>query len=754
MSLRRTTIRPIVVLIGWALIVSIATIIPVTSVAAQTMDPASGLAAGTSIDGPIGVRTSSNADAPAQVLAFRFDPPADCLYDNSCPEQVGNGEDEDDGPPPRDPYQDARDSRDDGIDKVIGKIVTPNFITYPGFDAQLVGLESFLHLTEGFKEESATGKDVGGQRVTVYATPIESVWEFTSSEGTEIVTCAETEEWSAGDRDPLCGKDWEHSSSVIGKVSLRGSVKYPIPWTHGDTTGWQVHDEPKWSASRDLTVREALARGIDEELDFDPPDDVRPEVAEPDTVDCGWGAKFAAALIPGLGCEPIQLVWDLFTGFLGGCVGAIIGRIGDLWETVKTAAGDPVGFIKDQVGGLKAMYDLLLEDPLALMEQLGREFFELDEDDDPTTWDAEQWASWAGEFICAKAFDYLTGQASGRLMRYLDGKIRPNGPNGPNNNPDLDPDNPDADPDNPDSDPDNPDNDAPSCPTRNSSFPAGTQVVMDDGSLLPIEQIRPGDSVLSYNVDTSVWEPKLVLDQWSYDDRGPPATATLADGSTVTATHDHRFYAPDTGEWIELQHLRSGASVLSPDGPVTLDQVTVGPAHPWTVWELTVLDNHNFTVLAGDTPILVHNCGPSGDLPDADRADLPAGTELGDLDPANPALLDSALDGFSRQNLNVPPNGNVSLTPEAMRRILEKHHPRHFNADGNVSPNKVNNTGFDGSTTPADITNMIQETLLHGTPVPTGGSYTKLVHTIGNVSYEVGWNPQTGLIDHFTPLAP
>ena len=29
--------------------------------------------------------------------------------------------------------------------------------------------------------------------------------------------------------------------------------------------------------------------------------------------------------------------------------------------------------------------------------------------------------------------------------------------------------------------------------------------------------------------------------------------------------------------------------------------------HNWTVWELTIADNHNFTILTGQTPVLVHN---------------------------------------------------------------------------------------------------------------------------------------------------
>ena len=146
MKLRSAMIRPIVVLLGWALIVSIASLVPVTSVAAQTMETTRRLAADTSIDAPLGMRTSSRADAPAQVLAFRFDPPADCLYDNSCPEQVGTGDD--DAPPPRDPEADARESRDDALDKIADEFAAPNFIVYPGYAAQMVNLESFLHIED------------------------------------------------------------------------------------------------------------------------------------------------------------------------------------------------------------------------------------------------------------------------------------------------------------------------------------------------------------------------------------------------------------------------------------------------------------------------------------------------------------------------------------------------------------------------------------------------------------------------------
>jgi len=125
--------------------------------------------------------------------------------------------------------------------------------------------------------------------------------------------------------------------------------------------------------------------------------------------------------------------------------------------------------------------------------------------------------------------------------------------------------------------------------------------------------------VLSHNLDTSVWEPQLVVDQWSHLDRGPPATATLTTSGTVTATDDHLFWQADTSKWVELQFLDAGDELLTPAGTVTIAAVDVGEAQDWLVWELTVQDNHNFTVLAGDDPVLVHNafqCQPRGDVLD------------------------------------------------------------------------------------------------------------------------------------------
>ncbi len=57
-------------------------------------------------------------------------------------------------------------------------------------------------------------------------------------------------------------------------------------------------------------------------------------------------------------------------------------------------------------------------------------------------------------------------------------------------------------------------------------------------------QVRPGDMVLAFDPDESSWAPRAVLAQWSYLDTDEMATLRLNDGTTVTATDHHRFWAP------------------------------------------------------------------------------------------------------------------------------------------------------------------------------------------------------------------
>ncbi|WP_406316751.1 polymorphic toxin-type HINT domain-containing protein [Streptosporangium sp. NBC_01639] len=148
-----------------------------------------------------------------------------------------------------------------------------------------------------------------------------------------------------------------------------------------------------------------------------------------------------------------------------------------------------------------------------------------------------------------------------------------------------------------------------------NSFVAGTKVKLADGTYKAIEKIKPGEKVLATDPATGKTEPKLVvaafsgvgylgLVQITVDTDGRKGDAT----GVILATEHHLFWDTEDRTWVRADQLTSADNLRTPDGK-TLDVVTTArqPNHP-TVHDLTVADHHTYYVLAGTTPILVHNC--------------------------------------------------------------------------------------------------------------------------------------------------
>ncbi|MFJ8820731.1 polymorphic toxin-type HINT domain-containing protein [Streptomyces sp. NPDC102467] len=143
---------------------------------------------------------------------------------------------------------------------------------------------------------------------------------------------------------------------------------------------------------------------------------------------------------------------------------------------------------------------------------------------------------------------------------------------------------------------------------RANSFPGSTQVLMADGSHRPISQLGVGDRVRSMNPASGQVRSQQVTDTFKHDTQRL-VDITVADGGRLSSTAGHRFYVVDRG-WTLVSDLRVGDRLRTPDGsvrPVTalLDRSGLSPR---TVYDLTVSDLHTFFVLAGTTPVLVHNC--------------------------------------------------------------------------------------------------------------------------------------------------
>ncbi|MEY2233052.1 polymorphic toxin-type HINT domain-containing protein, partial [Streptomyces sp. BF23-30] len=155
------------------------------------------------------------------------------------------------------------------------------------------------------------------------------------------------------------------------------------------------------------------------------------------------------------------------------------------------------------------------------------------------------------------------------------------------------------------------------------SFPAGTPVLMGDGATRPIERIEIGDTVLATDPASGTTGPRRVeATIYTPDDRDfTSITLRPQDGrGSLTATDHHPFWAETRKQWTDAADLNTGDTLRTPDGTtVEIEKVTrwkdLQPAY-----NLTVNDLHTYYVLAGTTPVLVHNasCGfIPGAVPDA-----------------------------------------------------------------------------------------------------------------------------------------
>ncbi|MFF6774680.1 polymorphic toxin-type HINT domain-containing protein [Streptomyces sp. NPDC012637] len=157
-------------------------------------------------------------------------------------------------------------------------------------------------------------------------------------------------------------------------------------------------------------------------------------------------------------------------------------------------------------------------------------------------------------------------------------------------------------------------------------FLAGTDVKMADGSTKDIEKIEVGDRVLATDPYTGKTEGRTVtqLIVTEDDKKFNDLTILTPHGrENLTATHEHPFWAASEHRWIEAGNLQAGMTLRTESGSL----VTVTGNRPFSkparTYNLTVDGLHTYYVLAGATPVLVHNsnCGIGRELIGDERSD-------------------------------------------------------------------------------------------------------------------------------------
>ncbi|EHN76264.1 hypothetical protein SMCF_4245 [Streptomyces coelicoflavus ZG0656] len=152
-------------------------------------------------------------------------------------------------------------------------------------------------------------------------------------------------------------------------------------------------------------------------------------------------------------------------------------------------------------------------------------------------------------------------------------------------------------------------------------FLAGTDVLMADGKTKDIEDVQLGDKVLATDPETGETTARQVTRLIVTDDDKHFNELSIAteDGvEELTATHEHPFWSPSERDWVPAGKLKPGMTLRTDDGDTVI--VTGNRAFDTKArtYNLTVDGLHTYYVLAGETPVLVHNSNgcPTGKLSD------------------------------------------------------------------------------------------------------------------------------------------
>ena len=142
------------------------------------------------------------------------------------------------------------------------------------------------------------------------------------------------------------------------------------------------------------------------------------------------------------------------------------------------------------------------------------------------------------------------------------------------------------------------------------SFTAQTQVLLAAGGTKSIGEIQVGDVVIATDPITGEQGARPVTHVWVHQDS--VVDLELEGGHRITTTEDHSFWNSTVQVWEEAHQLDPGDHLRTPGATQGLR--VVGLDHSTErvelAYNLTVVDLHTYYVVAGDTPVLVHNCTP------------------------------------------------------------------------------------------------------------------------------------------------
>lgn len=151
------------------------------------------------------------------------------------------------------------------------------------------------------------------------------------------------------------------------------------------------------------------------------------------------------------------------------------------------------------------------------------------------------------------------------------------------------------------------------CKPGGHSFAAGTGVVMADGSVKAIEDVRAGDWVRNATPGGGIETHRVTeVHVTATDTEFTELTVAGSNGrrATITGTQNHPFYSLSRQEFVDASRLVVGDRLLTTGSEVVTVAAVRDYTGAMTTYDLSVEGVHAYFVANGGLPVLVHNTCP------------------------------------------------------------------------------------------------------------------------------------------------
>lgn len=185
------------------------------------------------------------------------------------------------------------------------------------------------------------------------------------------------------------------------------------------------------------------------------------------------------------------------------------------------------------------------------------------------------------------------------------------------------------------------------------SFVPDTEIALANGERKRIEDVKTGDKVIATDPETgkTTTRPVVATIVTKDDKHFTDLTIKTPSGdSSIIATDTHPFWSVDKKKWINADDLRPGTQLRTPQGTTAKITAVRHFRKQQQTHDLTIAGTHTYYVLAGSTPILVHNCNIS-----MDEAVNRAMAHVGD----NATVVRSGSGGVQFMSLTTDESGNA-----------------------------------------------------------------------------------------------